>query len=235
MKITNIYDLTHGISKKTFHPFGSPQLESYETFEVQGCRSSKVTITLHFATHLDSPWHFVRDGKKLEDLSLDRFVGEGLVVDLSDKYGPSCGKNLCISQRDLEMAVEKTEKTLQSDDMIIINTGWHHLFDTHPQDYYAYSTAISDGAGSWLAEKKVKLVGIDACDVDDHKFFAQPPFHPPNHGKNFLPNNILIIENVGGEVDKVVGKKLLIIASPLNIKGIHGSSSPIRLIALETE
>lgn len=235
MKIQNIYDLTHGISEKTYHPAGPLQFENYETFEVHGCRSSKVSTTLHFATHLDSPWHFARNGRKLEDLSLDRFVGPGLVIDLSDQYGPSCGKSLCISKEDLQIAVRNTGSTLDPDDMIIINTGWHQLFDSSPKDYYAYSTAISDEAGRWLVERKAKLVGIDACDVDDHAFFAQPPFHPPNHAKNFLPNNILIIENVGGDVATVVGRKLLMVASPLKIEGIHGSSSPIRLIALETE
>ena len=233
MKTKNIYDLTHGITEETFHPFGLPEFESLESFEVYGARSSKLALPLHFATHLDAPWHFVKDGKKLENLSLDCFFGEGLIVDVSDKYSPPCGKNLCISQKDLEMAVEKTGKTLREDDMIIINTGWHKLFETNSKDYYAYAPAIGDEAGIWLAERKVKLVGMDSCDVDEKKYFDKPPYHPPNHGKNFLPNDILIIENVGGDIDKILGKKVLISAFPLKIEGVHGSSSPIRLIAFE--
>jgi len=105
-------------------------------------------------------------------------------------------------------------------------------FESQPKRYYQDYSSLSDEAGKWLADRKIKLVGIDTCDVDLHLYYEKPPFKPPNHTKNFLPNNILIVENVGGEIDRVINKKLLFIVSPLKWTA---EASPVRIIGLEYE
>lgn len=233
MQVTEVYDLTHPVKPEMYHPDGSPIFEMYETHDVEGCSSSRISTTLHLGTHMDSPWHFYSDGPSMGELPADRFVGPGLIVDVSANYGPDKGKNMAISAADLEAAVEATGHSLDPGDMIIVITGWHRLFATAPQRYYKEFSTLSGEAGAWLAEKGVKLVAVDCCDVDEKRFFAEKPFAPPNHTQHFLPNGICVCENVGGDVDRILGRKLLIVAAPLPILGEHGNASPVRLLALE--
>jgi len=229
-KIGPTYDLTHPISAKVYHPFGSPSFEQYESFEREGAQTSKVKMSLHTGTHLDSPAHFVNGGKSLDQITVDHFIGEGLILDVSQEFGPTCKANQTILAKDLAEAEKATRQKLKTGYIVLVHTGWHHIFESEPERYYRDYSSLSDEAGKWLAEKKVKMVGIDACDVDPHQFYEKPPYKPPNHTTNFLPNNILICENVGGEIDSVIGKKVLLIVSPLRLVA---EASPARIIALK--
>src|SRR2546428_7709234 len=46
------------------------------------CNLSLLTMGSHTGTHVDAPYHFLTDGPRLGDVSLDRMVGEALVADL---------------------------------------------------------------------------------------------------------------------------------------------------------
>lgn len=235
MRVRRIYDLSHKITPMVYHPAGFPVFEQYETYEAHGCRSARIKVTLHFATHLDVPWHFCKDGRKLEDVKMSELVGPGVVLDVSDKFAPSDEKNRTIGAEDLEAAEKKLETPIRPGDMVFINTGWHHLYSENPLRYYSDFHGLGDEAGRWLASKKVCLVGVDICDVDERRWFAAPPFRPPNHAKNLLPNGIFVIENVGGELDAILNRRLTFVVAPLNIAGEFGASSPIRLIAIEAD
>lgn len=228
---TEIYDLTHRVEEETYHPAGFPAFQTYETMYAHGCRSARMTLSLHFATHLDAPYHFVEDGKRLDDFHIRDFIGEAVVLDLSETYGPDKAKSQAITATSLKACLKKTGLQINAGDMVIVHTGWHRVYYSNPLKYYRDFCTFSAEAGAWLAEQKVRLVGVDACDVDERKFFETPPFTPPNHSVNFLPNDIFIIENVGGEIEKVLNRRVNLIVAPLNITGPFAASSPIRLIA----
>lgn len=169
----------------------------------------------------------------MDEFSINDFLGEAVVLDVSSKYGPETCKSKPIQLEDLEVAAKQAGLQVNAGDMVLIHTGWHHLYYQDPLRYYRDYCALSAEAGAWLASRKVRLVGVDACDVDEHRFFeVPPPFFPPNHARNFLPNDIFIIENVGGEIDHVLNRRIDLIVAPLNLAGFYAASSPIRLIAL---
>jgi kynurenine formamidase len=227
------FDLSHRITEETYHPSGFPSFQTYETIAAQGCRSARMTLSLHFATHLDAPWHFVQDGRRLDEFAIADFLGEAVVLDVSGEYGPERSKSRPVQPEDLEEAAKRAGLQVNEGDMVLIHTGWHHLYHQDPLRYYRDYCTLSGAAGAWLASRKVRLVGVDACDVDEHKFFeVTPPFQPPNHSQNFLPNDIFIIENVGGQIDQVLNRRVDLIVAPLNLAGFYAASSPIRLIAL---
>jgi len=228
-----IFDLTHKITEETYHPSGFPFFQAYENYNTHGCRSARLTISLHFGTHLDAPWHFSKNGKKLDDFQIKDLIGPAVIVDISEEYRPGLAKSKPITVDSIKRALTRSDNDIKENDMVIVNTGWHKIFDSEPLRYYRDYCPFSAEAGAWLASKKVKLVGIDACDVDEHKYFETPPFLPPNHSKNFLPNNIFIIENVGGEIDSVLNKRIYLVVAPLNLGGFFAASSPIRLIAID--
>jgi kynurenine formamidase len=158
-------------------------------------------------------------------------MGTAVVIDFSDRYGPEVAKSKTISSDDIKEKIAKNNLDINENDIVIINTGWHKIFYSEPIKYYTEFCTLSDDAGMWLKNKKIKMIGIDACDVDEHKYYTKFPYdNPPNHTKNFLPNDIFIIENVGGEIDMVLNKRIYIIAAPLSLSGRFAASSPIRLI-----
>ena len=63
---------------------------------------------------------------------------------------------------DLENATPK----IQEGDIVIINTGFHHMWaDT--DEYFAYGPGIGEEGAQWLVDKKVKMVGY-GCQANDH-------------------------------------------------------------------
>jgi len=78
---------------------------------------------------------------------------------------------------------------------------------------------------------KVKLVGIDTCDVDTNRAYESHPYSPRNHIENFLPNDILILENVRGQLSEVSGRRMFTIVAPTKIIG--GEAAPARVLALD--
>jgi len=235
-KIKALYDLSWGIYPKMPVWPGNkpPEFIPYETHEVEGCIATRYSFNAHFSTHLDSPWHYLKNGKKIEDLTLNDLTGNTLYIDVSRKYGPH--KNMDdqgVSLEDVEAAVDATGEPLNQGDLIMFNTGWHRIWESESEYYFLNHPWISFEAAKWLVAKKVKAVGIDTCDVDTNKAYIKHPYNPKNHIENFLPNGILILENIGGQLSEVTGRKMLTIVAPT--KMIGGEAAPARVIALEFE
>ena len=47
-----------------------------------GVRITLIKMTTHSGTHTEVPAHFLEHGKSLEQIPVERFVGEGIVIDL---------------------------------------------------------------------------------------------------------------------------------------------------------
>ena len=157
----------------------------------------------------------------LSEIPLDRCFGTGVAVSIPKK------KWEVITPEDLENARPKIEKN----DIVIINTGWHHKYGDNVE-YYGYSPGLYKEAGEWLAAKGVKLVGVDQQALDHPLGTAigphgSGPLRPdvceeyekeigrsvkedfphwePCHNL-LLRNGIMGWENVGGDLEQVVGK-----------------------------
>lgn len=40
------------------------------------CNLSAISMCVHNGTHVDAPYHFIDDGKKIDEISLDKFIGK---------------------------------------------------------------------------------------------------------------------------------------------------------------
>ncbi|MGZ4135282.1 MAG: cyclase family protein, partial [Tumebacillaceae bacterium] len=49
----------------------------------------KLTMSIHTGTHIDAPFHFDNEGRKVIELDLDLYIGRARVIDVSGK--PSIG------------------------------------------------------------------------------------------------------------------------------------------------
>ena len=125
------------------------------------------------------------------------------------------------------------------------------------EDYFCYAPGFVSSAGEWFVEKKVKVVGHDT-QANDHPLATaigpqrNGPLHPhlaeeykkwsggrdwkddfpewePVH-RILFKNGILGIENVGGDIDKVTGRRCTFAFFPWNWD--RGDGCIIRLVAI---
>jgi kynurenine formamidase len=137
----------------------------------------------------------------------------------------------------------------------MINTGSHHLWGDN-DDYFAYSPGLYREGAEWLVERGVKLVGVDVQALDhplgtklvahgtgpslphlmeEYKretgrdVLADFPDWEISH-KTLLPAGIPGLENVGGDLDKVTGKRCTFMAFPWNYP--KGEGCLLRVVAV---
>ncbi|WP_319559229.1 cyclase family protein [Marispirochaeta sp.] len=223
------YDLSCGFDEDCFHPFGFPHFRNVQHFASHGCRHACATFSLHTATHIDAPWHMVKDGKRLDEIPLQELIGDALVVDLSENYGPETPPARGISREHLEDRLKKKNLSLKAGDALIVYTGRASLFVHDPSRYYDEYCTLDAGAAAWAAEKGVRLIGIDAPDIDLRSEYTEQPFRAGNH-RFLLGKGIYIIENVGGEITEVLDRRIELIPAPLKVQGEFASGAPVRLI-----
>jgi kynurenine formamidase len=200
---------------------------------------------MHRGTHMDALLHVTENGFSVTGYEPWRHFGTGVAVSIPK------GKWGVITPDDLEKATPKIERG----DILMINTGTHKkLGDT--DEYYAYSPGLYKEAAEWIVERGVKMVGVDVQALDhplgtkliDH---GPGPSHPhlideykaetgrdphddfplwePAH-KIMMGNGIPGIENVGGELDLVTGKRCTFMAYPW--RWPQGEGCVVRVIAV---
>jgi kynurenine formamidase len=138
---------------------------------------------------------------------------------------------------------------------VLINTGWHRRY-SDSKEYFGHAPGLSRRAAEWLVKKKVKLVGVDTACVDHplatslgpHRNGPQikyllpeykaatgreaiqdfPDWNPAH--KTLLTAGIPTVENVGGDLDEVTGKRCTFQGFPW--KWHEGDACVIRLVAM---
>jgi len=77
-----IYDITQEVFTSNVYPGdNSPSFKRLmEMKEGALYNFSTITMSLHNGTHLDAPWHFVNDGEKIDEVDLEKFIGQAVVV-----------------------------------------------------------------------------------------------------------------------------------------------------------
>lgn len=101
-----LYDISRDIFKsKVYDGDPKPQSSWLSKIEYGGeYNLSAVSMCTHTGTHIDAPYHYLDDGKKIDELPLSRFYGQCTVVTFSgiitgedmDQILPHCRKKLLI-------------------------------------------------------------------------------------------------------------------------------------------
>lgn len=206
-------------------PYAEVRLNFLRSWETDNGTLCQWTLNDHFGTHVDAPVHVVENAPAIDKVAIDRLIGEAVVVDLSFANGRG------ITPEDLEAA----QPTVERDDIVLIYSAEQPgNFD----EFVTVQTFVTPEAASWLVDKGVKAVGVqafsfehlyDALVVKDMYNKASPPPHFPAH-RIALSNGVYIIEGLGN-LELVVGRRLRFAALPLPVPGSSGS--PVRAVAWE--
>jgi len=125
------------------------------THEKDGWRLELVNFASHTGSHVDAPLHKLAGGASLDQLPLDRFVGEAFVVDLRD------------ATASMPITADLLSKRLRgrvTDRIVLLATGWGERRQRTDEWFYRSPFLSTDGA-QWLVERRVRGVGIDHYSI----------------------------------------------------------------------
>ncbi len=210
-----------------------------------GVLAWRIWTVLHTGTHMNAPYHMIQKSKTMADISPDRFFGNGVILSIPK------GSYETITAKDLEAATPAVQKG----DIVVIVTGWHHKY-SDGLEYYGESPGLTKDAAEWLVAKDVKMVMVDTQQIDHPlatslgphrggptmkrlaKAYTEATGKDPKkeHGewnvahKTLLAADIPTVEQIGGDVDELAGKRVTIAATPWKLR--PGDACPVRVVAM---
>ncbi|MDO8554608.1 MAG: cyclase family protein [Candidatus Micrarchaeota archaeon] len=201
-----VFDLTLPFDEHSpvFPGAPNPKISNLLTIEKNGFNELILSFPSHTGTHIDAPFHCIKNGKKLSDFDISYFVGNAIVFDCKNQ------KEILLSDSELSI--------IKEDDFVFFNTGYSDNY--LKPGYFSEYPVISEKTADALVAKKVRVVGLDSPSPD------KEPFKIHNI---LLGKNIPIIENLFN-LSKVTINRFKCIISPLNIK--NGDGAPCRVIAM---
>lgn len=246
-----LYDLSHPWDANAFPWFGlsTPIIQPVARHPRDRKMNIEITTNMHVGTHLDAPLHFAPGGWDMASMPLEHLVGEGVIADISHLVGELDE----ILPEQIEQVIE-----VRQGDILIIHTGWHRYYAYGPEPNEEYYVCHHPGGGprlaQWIVEKKLKWMGIDAAAGDhpmntgikqarpdlaaDYKtktgrdpFVEFPPEADSAMHRIPFPHNIPHAENVGGDIEQVLNRRLTIGAFPWKWRG--GDASICRIVAFD--
>jgi kynurenine formamidase len=186
-------------------------------------------MTTHTGTHIDTPLHFISEGKSVDQLPIEVFMGDGVVIDLSHK-----GVREEITAGDLKVYDEEILKG----DVLMLHTGWDKRRGFNPEYLFEWPYLVEETA-RYLVKKEVKALGVDTLSVGGwsenmpgHEAIARRNSPAETH-RILLEADIILIEvlrNLDKILDGARTKRGYFIYAPIAIEGTEGG--PCRALAL---
>lgn len=212
-----IIDLSLSISSEIPNFPGSPltQIIPWSKIETDGYNLELFFSSTHTGTHMDAPFHFLKNGAKIHEIEPSRFMRNAILIKL--KKGP----NQSITKTDI-IIFEKEFGKIGLNSTIVFFTNWQK--NLKKDFYFTKNPGLALTAAKYLAKKKLNLVGIDSPSIDlgrDANFSAH---------HILAKNNILIVENLCN-LEKISSQTFQLLVFPLKLKNATGS--PVRAIAVQ--
>ena len=161
---------------------------------------TKFRMGAHTGTHIDAPRHFLPQGKTLDQIPLDRFIGTCEVVTI-----PQSAPEITLRHLKHISVVPGSRILFKTKNSQIVEKG------SFSQDY----TALSLEAAQFLADRQVSLVGLDYLSIE--------PYNSPGHQihKTLFQKGVIVLE--GLYLDHVTKGTYKLICLPISMYGVDGA------------
>ncbi|WP_289142375.1 arylformamidase [uncultured Brevibacillus sp.] len=162
----------------------------------------KLTMSIHTGTHVDAPFHFDDEGRKITDLDLNLYVGQAKLVDVAGRTSIGADDLANVDLKGITRLLLRT-------------SSW-----SDPDQFPESICYLRPDLAPFLAEKGIRLIGVDVPSIDplDSKEL------PAHHGLH--QNDIHILEGLC--LEDVEPGIYELIALPLQIEEADGS--PVRAV-----
>lgn len=232
-----LVDLSHDYSAEsifwpTAEPFRLDSVADGMTEQGYYYAANNFFSAEHGGTHLDAPVHFAQGRWTVDEIPLDRLIGEAVVVDVS--AASATQPDYQVSVADLT-GWETAHGALPDNAILLLRTDYskrwpdaERYLGTSERGEAAVARLHFPGlhpdAARWLVtERSIGAVGLDTPSID--------------HGqsKDFRTHRILFasnvpaLENVAG-LDALPASGFDVVALPMKIR--RGSGAPVRIVAV---
>jgi arylformamidase len=171
---------------------------------------SRIEMGVHTGTHVDAPFHFIFNGKGIDELDLNTLVGQVLVVEIREKVNV------------INQAVIESLEIPPGTQRILFKTQNSAFWETQGKEFRPEFIALNLEAANYLVKTGIKLVGIDYFSISPYK--NSRPTHVA-----LLQQEIIIIE--GLDLSQVSPGVFQLYCLPIKLKGSDGA--PARVILIE--
>ncbi len=190
-------------------------------------RTCMIVMSDNGGTHVDATSHFNPLGEFIDEVPLDRFIGRGVVLDLTHlkpaAYDPTAGQVTStdwITPDEMERACRQAGVTLQRGDVVLMRTGGGAKW---PRPEYAlHVVPLRLDALDWMLDRGVILFGFDQITID-----LIPGYDLPH--RHMRVRYSMHMENLAGLEGQRAGAFTFV---GLPLKWERGVCSPIRAFAL---
>ena len=209
-----IVDLTHVLHSGIQVYSGDPQVEISQALTVEKDFVNVLSVNMgsQSGTHVDSPFHVLSNGKKLNEVDLSHFMGVGVVIDATG-----------LSDRQEIPTKRFTETDLTGASIVLVHTGWSEYFGTKKYLAHPFPNIASL---EYLRTHGITTIALDFLSLDRT---------PAEEGDFTLANHYLWSQGDGiiGENFRnfaaITVSRPLISMLPLNLGASDGA--PVRAIA----
>jgi arylformamidase len=165
-----------------------------------------ITMGVHNGSHADAPFHFKPGAMTIEQMPLEIYLGDAVVVDLTAKFETDRTRQITVG--DLESSPEAPR--------LLLKTGVWRDSKVFPE----WIPVIAPDVAEWLGKRNVKLLGLDLPSVDPIEAKVLVNHHA------LASAGIAIVESL--DLSEVAAGTYHFSALPLRISG--GDAAPVRAI-----
>lgn len=197
-----------------------PKIAPYISLEQEGCQVMELQIGTHTGTHIDAPRHFLAGGACVDQIPLERCMGNALVI-------PVTGLELDHPIRPAD--IRQYLSQLYSCEVVLFHTGWMNQYGSETFYHHPYLTRE---LAELLVSYHIKAVGVDMLNVDRTQVNGETYDMEAFCAHDILlKNDIIIIENLIN-LEQADFQNPYCIFYPLKIEG--GDGSPVRAVLMES-
>ncbi len=172
---------------------------------------TEISMWSHVGTHIESPYHYIKDGADVSEIPLRNVVGECTLLDFSHmKINEGLKLDEFIKKADL----------IQENDIVFLRFGLSKSYRTDKSRTRPY---LETEVVEWLVSKKIKCLGVDMSGIEKRGIPDQP-----NH-RLLFSNNIPLIEHLAN-LDQITQSRFFVVAVPIRMHGVD--ACPVSVIAL---
>lgn len=253
-----VYDLSQNTSILTppWPTYEPLQVKFFKRLSPNGANGMLITTSNHVGTHLDGPLHFDTAGRDIASLEMSKLMGPGVVVDLSD-----IAEDWSIyTPKDIMDRVEVREGDILYINTGYHKYGFDQP-GADEKRYMLRHPGPSMDFVDWVIKMKIKHIAVDCGSADHpmntkirdwepkeaencdafmrakygkglNDIYHWPDTYQAMHVKVFIkPYEIIHAENLGGEIDKVLNKRLILATIPWKFQ--YGESAFCRCLAFD--
>jgi arylformamidase len=171
---------------------------------------SEVAMWSHVGTHLEAPFHYLKDGADCAAVPLERVAGEAVLVDFTDKD---------VREPIAAAELETRGSGIRGADIVFVRTGRSGAYRTprsHDRPYF------TRGAVEWLVEREISCLGVDCSGIEKRDEPVQVCH------ELLFRNGIPLIEHLA-HLDRLSVERFFVVAVPWRVRGLE--AGPVSVVA----